>query len=256
MSSQPLQRDASQPLHRQLAAELRTQIERGTLSEGTKLPPERTLCDAYGVSRITVRHAISQLEQEGLVTRVQGLGTFVSASKYEQPLAEVHSFEHAMNRFGYTAGTRIHHVGTVAGDLLLSNTLQLDSSSSIANLQIIGIGNDTPIVFYDSYFSQAVGEKIITAAQRRAEAHRSFSTLDLYQDIPGLQPVEAEQTFEATVSDVEVSALLEIPLGSPILRVTSILSSASGALEYRRAAYRGDKYKFVIQRDLRTEPIL
>lgn len=253
LSIEPLNRTASQTLHSQLALQLRAQIKGGHWTEGAKLPPERALCAAYEVSRITVRHAISQLEKEGLVSRLQGLGTYVSATKYEQPLTEIHSFEHAMSKFGYEASTRIHRIDTLAGDLLLSNVLQQEPTSSISQLQLIGLGNNTPIVFYDSYFSPRIGAKIIAAAQQRAIAKRSFSTLDLYRDSATPRPTSAEQTFESTISDSELSGLLEVPLGSPILQVTSVLSNQHGPLEYRKASYRGDKYKFVIKRDLLSE---
>lgn len=245
-----LSRDASKPLYSQLAEELREKIQSGQWSEGTKLPPERSLCSMYEVSRITVRHAISQLENDGLVSRLQGLGTFVSTVKYEQPLAEIHSFELAMQKLGYVASTRIHHKGTIVGDLLLANALQLDVSETIKQLQIVGLGGGSPIVFYDSYFSDKIGSLIHNAAEERSRMNLAFSTLDLYRENLGITLLSAEQTFESMVSDHDLSKVLEVPEGTPILKVTSIINGSSGPLEYRRAFYRGDKYKFFVQRDL------
>lgn len=245
-----LTRDTSQPLYSQLAKELRSKIESGKWADGTKLPPERSLCSMYDVSRITVRHAIGQLENEGLVTRIQGIGTFVAASKYEQPLAEIHTFESAMKKLGYDASTRIHHAGTVPSDLLLANTLQISTDEPLMTLQLVGFGDNSPIVFYESYFSQEVGASVLSAANELAEVNRPFSTLDLYGREGGPSLKSATQTFEATVADAEIAELLLVPEGAALLKVTSVIRDQSMPVEYRRAFYRGDKYRFVVQRNL------
>jgi GntR family transcriptional regulator len=72
-----LQRNAPAPLYRQLAATLRRQITSGEARPGDRLPSESQLIARFGVSRITVRQALSDLEREGLVERSAGRGTFV-----------------------------------------------------------------------------------------------------------------------------------------------------------------------------------
>jgi GntR family transcriptional regulator len=66
------------PRYAQLAAILRARIEAGDLAPGRRIPSMTTLQQEYGVSRITIRHAVDLLVEEGLVRTVRGLGTFVS----------------------------------------------------------------------------------------------------------------------------------------------------------------------------------
>jgi DNA-binding GntR family transcriptional regulator len=73
----PVDHDAATPLWRQLSEELRTEIRRGKLPPGRVIPSETTLMQTHGLARGTVRKAIDALEEEGLVVRVQGRGTFV-----------------------------------------------------------------------------------------------------------------------------------------------------------------------------------
>lgn len=73
----PVDHDAASPLWCQLADELRTEIRMGKLPSGRVMPSETTLTQMHGLARGTVRKAIDPLEEEGLVVRVQGRGTFV-----------------------------------------------------------------------------------------------------------------------------------------------------------------------------------
>ncbi|MFC3899991.1 GntR family transcriptional regulator [Aliicoccus persicus] len=79
-------------LYRNIADDLRQQIKDGVYNEGDKLPSERHLCEHYEASRITIRQALELLEQEQLVVRRHGKGTFVLPSKYNQLLNDLYSF--------------------------------------------------------------------------------------------------------------------------------------------------------------------
>ncbi|WP_370495135.1 GntR family transcriptional regulator [Mycobacterium sp. pR1184] len=68
---------AGVPLHRQLFLVLHDEIDRGVLGPGDALPTEQTLCDQFGVSRITVRRALADLADQGYIERRQGVGSFV-----------------------------------------------------------------------------------------------------------------------------------------------------------------------------------
>jgi GntR family transcriptional regulator len=74
----PLDDQTSRPLYRQVADELRGQIQRQELTPGGQLPTEAKLMDMYGVSRNTIRLALEVLRQEGLVITGQGRGSFVA----------------------------------------------------------------------------------------------------------------------------------------------------------------------------------
>src|ERR1700752_4465586 len=73
----PVSTDAGVPLHRQLFLVLHDEIDRGVIAPGEALPTEQTLCDQFGVSRITVRRALADLAERGYIERRQGVGSFV-----------------------------------------------------------------------------------------------------------------------------------------------------------------------------------
>ena len=74
----PVRRSAAEPLYAQVARDLATHVRRGTMAPGQRLPAEPVLARAYGVNRLTVREALTTLSRQGLVRRVQGVGSFVA----------------------------------------------------------------------------------------------------------------------------------------------------------------------------------
>ncbi|WP_231124258.1 GntR family transcriptional regulator, partial [Mycobacterium colombiense] len=73
----PVSAAAGVPLHRQLYLVLHDEIDRGVIAPGEALPTEQTLCDQFGVSRITVRRALADLAEQGYIERRHGVGSFV-----------------------------------------------------------------------------------------------------------------------------------------------------------------------------------
>jgi GntR family transcriptional regulator len=74
----PVRRSASEPLYAQVARDVAAHVRLGTMTPGQRLPPEPVLAEAYGVNRLTVREALASLARQGLVRRVQGVGSFVA----------------------------------------------------------------------------------------------------------------------------------------------------------------------------------
>ncbi len=74
----PIRRAAPEPLYAQVARDLAGHVRAGTMAPGRRLPAEPVLARAYGVNRLTVREALTSLARQGLVRRVQGVGSFVA----------------------------------------------------------------------------------------------------------------------------------------------------------------------------------
>lgn len=251
-----LDRKNSVPLYEQLKNLISTQIKEGILKPEQKIPSERDLCEKYQVSRITVRQAVALAENEGIVYRTHGRGTFVSSnSKIKQGLTKVNNFQETLSTQGITGSTIIHKAEVSPNNFLISHLLGIHMFERIVNLQLIGFGDEEPIVFYDTFFSHALGELMIQAARKAIENNAACSTLDLYsqyKDEIGVTPTHAEQTFEASFADESLSNVLRVEKGAPIFRVSSIVYAGDQPIEYKEANYRGDKYKFFITRDYQS----
>jgi len=95
------------PLYKQLSDLLRQQIIDEKLKPDHRIPSERALCQRYKISRITVRQAISDMMNEGLLYRSQGKGAFVAKKKINQGLVRFVNFERTVLELGMKPSTKI-----------------------------------------------------------------------------------------------------------------------------------------------------
>ena len=107
----PLKRQGSVALYVQIAEQLVREIAAGKFAPAGRLPSEAELVASYNVSRVTVRQAIDQLSQQGLVTRKQGKGTFVTGPAVQHELGGREGFYDALLRQGITPQTRLLEFG-------------------------------------------------------------------------------------------------------------------------------------------------
>src|SRR5690348_4362839 len=94
------------PMHIQLKKILREKIDDGEYQPGDQIPSERELARLYGLNRMTVRHAITQLVKEGLLKRVQGKGTLVLQPRVTRDLIELKGFSQTMKDRGITPSSK------------------------------------------------------------------------------------------------------------------------------------------------------
>lgn len=247
-----LDRKQSAPLYEQLKNEIHQKIKNGELKPDQQIPSERELVEQYNVSRITVRQAIHLAEREGLVKRIHGVGTFVAHPKMQQELSSFNNFQSTLQQQGLIASTKLVGTGTIGSDFQLSRMLDINVMEKVTRLELIGYGDNSPVVYYNSYFPHHVGEKMKKAAEEALKMEKPFSTLDLYQmdEEMDLHPTHVEQTFEAQAAYAPITGILDIKEGFPLFRVTSIVYQDKTPLEYKETYYKGDQYKFFITRHM------
>ncbi|MEW6670132.1 MAG: GntR family transcriptional regulator [Thermodesulfobacteriota bacterium] len=238
------------PLYKQLKKSLYDQIESGLFKPGQLIPSERTLCQQYNMSRITVRRCIEEMTNEGMLYRRHGKGTFVAPSKVKQGLARIVTFSQTVLELGMKPSTAILSTESIAADVQIARVFALPIATLLLELALLGKGDDQPLVLYESFFPPKIGEKMVREAMVREKEGIPFSTYDLYGEPTGILPATVNQTFEATVADERMSQILNLEKGAPVLLITSIfLNGNQEPLEFRKATYRADRYKFHILRD-------
>jgi GntR family transcriptional regulator len=251
MEEFPLKKtDEAAPLYIRLKNALHEQIETGLLKPGQMIPSERGLCREYGISRITVRRCISEMVHEEILCRRHGKGTFVAVRKIKQGLARIVDFKRTVLELGMDPSTSILSSERTTADTPAAKVLGLPAAAPVVRLSLLGKGNEEPLVLYESSFPPDIGEKIVREALKREKERIPFSTYDLYGEPSGIYPGMVNQTFEAIVADERLSGIMRVKKGAPLLRITSIfMNGEQRPLEFRKATYRGDRYKFHILRD-------
>lgn len=228
--------DNEDPLYLQLARAMRGLIEIGHLRNREALPSERTLAQATGFSRVTVRKAIDELIRDGLIARRAGAGSYV-AREADQPMSVLVSFTADMQRRGIK-GRSILIEKTVTlpkPDELLK--LGISPTDRVIRLSRVRISGDEPLAVEHAVLPLAavepddIGESLYEALRRR-----------------GNRPVRALQRLSAAIADTEEAHHLGITPGSPILHIERHAFLANGRpIELTHSAYRGDRYDFVAE---------
>lgn len=152
MKKQILMSESYSPLYKQLMQKIRSDIAAGVYPVYSRIPSEQELCETYQVSRVTVRKALSELTQEGLLKRRQGKGTFVEVPRLCKDLKDVNSFHDACSMMGCVPGTRVIHAQMVHADEEDVRDLMVDADEMVVELMRLRLADDTPVMLETNRF--------------------------------------------------------------------------------------------------------
>jgi len=207
------------PAYSRAAAQLREQILSGRRQRGQQLPAERVLCRQLQVSRITIRHALQLLTQEGLIHRRHGSGTYVSPNPGRRiPLM-----------IDYTGSIRSHAPQlrrTVvvsrqepAGDQR-SATLHVSPADFVLYAERVDKLTGKTVAWDQATIASAFADRLT----RKDLAHVDF--VETWMKRGRFQISHCEQTVEAMATTAEIAGRLDWPVGQPVLRSTEVYYAA------------------------------
>jgi len=152
----------TQPLPLMARGKIEELIQNKTLAPGDRLPNETKLAQILGVSRITVREALRLLEEDGIITRRQGRGTFVRSSDLiiRNPLEVNISVTEVIESKGFKAGTAWFKLDRTKADKTISNKLNIEAGSPVIILERVRTANEKPAVYTLDVFSENIVEKM------------------------------------------------------------------------------------------------
>ncbi|KIL24422.1 hypothetical protein B4134_3236 [Bacillus safensis] len=227
------------PMYHQIMENLKKQIEDGTLAPDTLIPSEREYAERFGISRMTVRQALSNLVNEGYLYRQKGKGTFVSRKKFEQPLQGLTSFSEDMRQRGLKASSQLIDFKKTACPEHLLPVLQLTNSDAVFELKRIRLANDEPMAIETSYIPERFAGDL-------TKKHLTGSLYEYIETNTGHVIAHAKQELEANVASKEEAHLLSILAGDPVLSITrTTFFQKDIPFEYVVSVYRGDRYKLI-----------
>ena len=210
---------AFQPLYRQIKALITQSLMSGEWRPGEPIPSEIELAGRYSVSQGTVRKAVSELAEERVLVRQQGRGTFVASHAEERsqfPFLRITPDDGELKEL--TAELLdLKRVRDAASARLLG----LNAGSSVFLLTRILKLNDTPVC-YEEVRLPPPRLKGLTAAVVRQHECMLYS---MYETRFGMRVLHAEERLKAVGAPREVSALLQVPAGTPMLQIERIAFS-------------------------------
>lgn len=228
-------------LYVQIKETIKASILDGQMRPGDQLPPETELVKQYGVSRMTVRQAILELVNEGLLYRRRGKGTFVAQPKITQGLCGLTSFTEDMETRGLRPSGRVLSLGKVPADKEVADLLGVQAAAPVVRLERLRLADGRPMALEVSHLPVPRFEWLL----REDLSDRSLYRL--LRDACGLDLARARQTIEVAVANPCEAAILKVHAGAPLLRMERVAFDRKGeAVEAVRSLYRADRYKFVL----------
>lgn len=230
---------AGKPLYRALADSILEQIRRGDLAPGERLPSEADLGELYGVGRNTVRHALSELADQGVLKTVQGVGTFVEGNRVSKTAEYLLGFTQEMQMQGREVRSRVLDARLLPADSFLSRRLQVQLGEDVVYLARVRYMDGQPTAIERAHLPHALCRGIL---------RHDFSEASLYQTLTeeyGMRPDHAEQEIEAKLASGQVAELLDLEQPAVVFVFHRATYLADGrVIEYVDSEVRADQFRF------------
>ena len=239
--------DYPEPLWIQAVNLINDEIASGALTPGMRLPPERQLCIQLGISRVTLRKALTRLVDEGVLSASHGRGWYVAvqggadaapgaAAAKDWPNS-LESFTETAQRMGLTASSRVLRAEILPASFDEAEELSIAPGTPIFHLERVRLLNGVPI---------AIDRSRVPAELVPDFPTTDFTVASVYDKLAeaGLELARADSTIEAREADAYIATNLDIGEGKPVLAMHQIVVDHSDrALLASTIQYSGERYR-------------
>ncbi|OOE59440.1 GntR family transcriptional regulator [Salinivibrio sp. ML323] len=233
-------------LYKKVMQDLRSRINSDEFEVGDTLPTEKALSEHYGVSRVTIRNAIDELVELGLVAKRQGAGTSIIGKTVVGSLLTLKSTNEYFSSTNTTLEYKIDEFSLIDPDEELVRLLKVEKTEKVYFIRRFKLLNGKPSVYEESYMPASLYPRMNVMSLEGSKYRYLEEELGL--DIDG-----ASQDFEAILPSESMCRILDIDPSTPLLQVLSIgllkdgrvfeytkLVSLPGTMSYKHYLKRGE----------------
>ena len=231
-----------EPMYIKIHNQLRRDIENHVYKVGDRIPAERQLAEQFKVSRMTLRQAIKTLEEEGILERRLGSGTYVANQKVQEKMSGIMSFTEITRANGQTPASKLISYKITKPSLSEKERLKIDASESVLRMERIRYADGVPIC----HEIVTVPHQLIERFSKDDVSAHLYHTLE---DKGGYKIGDAMEYISATVANEQEARLLDCKRGEALITRRQITKLADGRpFEYTRASYVGERFEFTFSK--------
>lgn len=240
METLPIRLDRSSPvpLYFQVSSQLEQAIQSGELPPGFRLQNEIALADRYGLSRPTMRRAIQELVDKGLLVRKRGVGTQVVNGRVRRKV-ELTSLYDDLAKSGQRPTSKVLHLAVEPAPDDVATELGVKAGSPVVHLQRLRLAAGKPLAIMQNWLP----EDLAVVAESDLAAHGLYELMRGQ----GVHMVVARQQIGARGATKEEARLLRLRAGAPLLTMQrATFDDVGRAVEWGSHAYRAESYSFEV----------
>ncbi|MGH8060386.1 MAG: histidine utilization repressor [Pseudoxanthomonas sp.] len=229
--------DQPKPQYVKLKHYILRHVTNGDWPPLSRVPSEHDFVLKFGVSRMTVNRALRELTDSGVLSRVQGVGTFVAGPKAESALFEVRSIRDEISARGQIHSVRVLTSEAVLARPAVTNHFGLEPGTELFHTRLLHTANGKPLQLEDRFVNPISAPGYLSI---------DFQTEIPHQYLMRVAPLErTEHVIDAEVANKRLCAQLEIAESDPVLVLTRRTWSRGHVASYVRLTYPASRYRFV-----------
>jgi GntR family transcriptional regulator len=244
------------PRYQQVRAALRSRIESGEWQVGQQIPTEIELVERFGVSRGTLRQAVDALVREGLLKRMQGLGTFVRRPPVAAGFGSFLHFQEDLRNRGFSVDVRLIETRVIPAEPDVAAWLDLPEETPLLLIRRLVLLDGEPFRLEDYYAAHGRFAGLLDEELER------IPLTELIKQRYGIHLTKLQKWLEPALVQGEEARLLDLPPGDPVLRIEVLAWGSdthhatsgrdvgvdgSEPIDFRRIYMRADKCRFFVE---------
>ncbi|MBY5993414.1 histidine utilization repressor [Ferrimonas balearica] len=212
-----------------------SEIEQGQWREHQQVPSENALAERFGCSRMTARRALTELVEQGVLVRSQGLGTFVAPFKSQGSMMAIRNIAEEIRERGHQHSAQLLLLKQVAAEAEVAIALSVPNGSAIFRSCLLHQENGQPVQLEDRYVNPALVPDYLAQGFDRQTPHEYLS-----QVAPLTQ---AHHLVEAVAPSEVQQRLLALATPEPCLQICRRTWSSQGVVSYARLLHPGSRFR-------------
>lgn len=225
----------SQPKFQQIKQHIINKIKSGEWLEHSQVASENALSEQFGVSRMTARRALTELTEAGILTRTQGLGTFVASFKSQSSLLEIRNIADEVKERGGLYSCIPEHLESMSAIAPIAIALGVEVGTIVYHSVLVHLENNTPI---------QVEERFVNPEFAANYLQQDFTQITPHEYLCQVAPLtEARHTVEAIMPSAQVCEWLRLFNEEPCLQVIRRTWSSNSIVSFTRLISPGSKYR-------------
>lgn len=224
-----------QPLYQKVKNHILELIDSGRIPTNGRVPSENELVTALKVSRMTVNRALRELAIEGLLVRIQGVGTFVAPPKPQSALLEIVSIAEEIRRQGGVHSSTVHLLQAEPAPPTVTKKMHLAPGTNVFHAVLVHYDRGLPVQLADRYVNPKIAPRFLK---------QDFTRITPSDYLIKIAPIsEVDHVIEAVLSDKNTHALLKLKEITPCLVLHRTTWTGNVVCTHSRFTYPGPRFR-------------